>query len=88
MSDPTDAQVCDHILERVYAFHDQELTEAEADEIRQHLMACEPCLDHYDVEQALRLLIKRCCGGQSAPESLRMRIRTTITSTVIITDQN
>ena len=78
--------VCDHILKRLYAFHDQELTEAEANEIREHLLACEPCLDRYDVEQALRMLIRRCCSGQSAPESLRLRIRTTITRTVIITD--
>ncbi|MGC4153849.1 MAG: mycothiol system anti-sigma-R factor [Propionicimonas sp.] len=78
--------VCDHILERLYAFHDQELTEAEADEIREHLLACEPCLDRYDVEQALRMLIRRCCSGQAAPESLRLRIRTTITRTVIISD--
>lgn len=88
MSEPTANQPCDHILEQLYAFHDRELTEAEADEIREHLLACEPCLDRYDVEQALRVLIRRCCSGQAAPESLRLRIRTTITRTVIITDGN
>ena len=62
------------------------LLDAEADEIRQHLLACEPCLDRYDVEEALRLLIRRCCSGQSAPEGLRLRIRTTITRTVIVRD--
>ena len=80
------SDACGHILQRLYEFHDQELTEAEADEIREHLLACEPCLDRYDVEQALRLLIRRCCSGQSAPDTLRMRIRTTITRTVIISD--
>ncbi|MCW5951639.1 MAG: mycothiol system anti-sigma-R factor [Propionibacteriaceae bacterium] len=85
MSDPT-SHACDHILDRLYQFHDHELTEAEADEIREHLLACEPCLDRYDVEQALRMLIRRCCSGQSAPESLRLRIRTTITRTVIVSD--
>ncbi len=85
MNDPT-SHACDHILDRLYEFHDHELTEAEADEIREHLLACEPCLDRYDVEQALRLLIRRGCSGQAAPESLRLRIRTTITRTVIVSD--
>lgn len=79
------SEACDHILERVYEFHDHELTAAEADEIREHLLACEPCLDRYDVEQALRMLIRRCCSGQAAPESLRLRIRASIIRTVIIT---
>lgn len=87
MNDPT-KQACAHILERLYEFHDRELTEAEADEIREHLLACEPCLDRYDVEQALRVLIRRCCSGQAAPESLRLRIRTTITRTVIVRDES
>lgn len=86
MSDATPNQACGHILERLYEFHDHELTEAEAEEIRQHLLACEPCLDRYDVEQALRMLIRRCCSGASAPDSLRLRIRTTITKTVIVRD--
>ncbi len=86
MSDPTTNQACQHIIDKLYEFHDHELTEAEADEIREHLLACEPCLDRYDVEQALRLLIRRCCSGQSAPESLRLWIRTTVTRTVIVSD--
>lgn len=84
MSDPNDGHACDHVVERLYEFHDRELTEAEADEIREHLLACEPCLDRYDVERALRLLIQRCCSAPSAPDDLRMRIQTTITRTVII----
>jgi|CXWJ01.1.fsa_nt_gi anti-sigma factor (TIGR02949 family) len=86
MSDLTPNEACDHALQRLYEFHDHALTDAEADEIRQHLLACEPCLDRYDVEEALRLLIRRCCSGQSAPEGLRLRIRTTITRTVIVRD--
>ncbi|MCA0252223.1 MAG: mycothiol system anti-sigma-R factor [Actinobacteria bacterium] len=86
MSEPATSAACEHILEQLYQFHDHELTEAEATEIREHLMACEPCLDRYDVEQALRLLIRRCCAAQAAPETLRMRIRTTVTRTVIVTE--
>jgi len=31
---------CTDVLRSLYAFHDNELTAAEADEIRQHLMRC------------------------------------------------
>lgn len=84
MSDLPANEACDRALQRLYEFHDHALTEAEADEIREHLLACDPCLDRYGVEQALRLLIRRCCSGQSAPEGLRLRIRTTITRTAIV----
>jgi len=62
------------MLEQLYAFHDGELTEPEMDEIREHLLACEPCLDHYEVEEAFRALIKRGCGNERAPEELRLRL--------------
>ena len=87
MSEPeVNREACHHILDRVYQFHDQELTEEEAAEIRRHLMACEPCLDEFDVEQAMRLLIRRCCGAETAPDGLRMKIRATFTHTVIVSD--
>ena len=86
MSEPeVNREVCNHILERVYQFHDHELTDQEAAEIRQHLMACEPCLDEFEVEQAMRLLIRRGCGSASAPESLRMKIRASYTHTTVTT---
>jgi anti-sigma factor (TIGR02949 family) len=81
-----DFEDCTDVLRSLYAFHDNELSAAQADEIRQHLMACEPCLDHYQVEDALRVLIRRCCADEKAPEGLRMRVRATFSRTVIVTD--
>jgi len=69
---------CRRMLERLYAFHDQELPETQMDEIREHLMACEPCLDHYEVEEAFRVLIKRGLGHEHAPEVLRERIHAAV----------
>lgn len=77
---------CTDVLRQMYAFHDRELTESEADEIRAHLMACEPCLDHYQVEDALRLLIRRRCTEEKAPDTLRLRVQETWTRTVVITE--
>ena len=65
---------CEHMLERVYQFLDHELDTASSDEIREHLAQCEPCLDHYDVEQAVKTLVSRCCGGDKAPSQLRTKV--------------
>lgn len=76
-NDPTNAE-CQHVLDRVYAFLDHEVDTATGDEIRAHLSECEPCLDHYDVEQAVKSLVKRCCGNDKAPAHLRVSIMTKI----------
>jgi anti-sigma factor (TIGR02949 family) len=81
-----ESEDCTDVLKHLYAFHDKELTAAEADEIREHLMACEPCLDHYQVEDAMRLLIRRCCSAAKAPDDLRLRVRATYSHTVVITE--
>jgi mycothiol system anti-sigma-R factor len=81
-----DFEDCTSVLSSLYAFHDNELSAAEADEIRQHLMACEPCLDHFQVEDALRVLIRRSCTDERAPEGLRLRMRAAYSRTVIYTE--
>ena len=70
---------CEAVAERMYEFLDHELDEASGDEIRAHLAACEPCLHRYDVEQAVRALVHRCCTGEVAPADLRTRIVTQLT---------
>ena len=35
----------------------------------EHLAACEPCLDTFDVEQMVKTLISRSCGGDVAPDA-------------------
>jgi len=70
---------CEHVLERMYEFLDNELDTATADAIRHHVAACEPCLDRFDVEQALRTLVRRRCGGDVAPTHLREKIVTQLT---------
>jgi mycothiol system anti-sigma-R factor len=65
---------CEHMLERVYQFLDHELDTASSDQIREHLAQCEPCLDRYDVEQAVKTLVNRSCGGDKAPNHLRSKV--------------
>ena len=65
---------CEQVLERMYEFLDNELDTATGDAIRHHLAACEPCLESFDVEQAVRTLVRRRCGGDVAPTHLREKI--------------
>ena len=85
MTEPDD---CAKVLTQVYQFLDNELDTASGDAIREHLAACEPCMDRFDVEQAVKALVHRCCGNDRAPETLRAKIMlqiTTVRSTTIIT---
>ena len=70
---PTSAE-CELVLNRVYQFLDHELDSASSDEIREHLVGCEPCLDRFDVEQAVKSLVSRSCGGDKAPSHLRTQV--------------
>ena len=70
---------CEHVLERVYEFLDNELDDASGDAIRKHLADCEPCLDTFDVEQAVKKLVSRCCGNDVAPSHLRMKVLAQLT---------
>jgi len=65
---------CVEALTRLQEFLHGELDETSADTIRQHLQACESCLDAFDVENAISAIIKRCHQPTQAPASLRMRI--------------
>jgi len=78
---------CTKVLTQVYEFLDNELDTASGDAIREHLAACEPCMDRFDVEQAVKALVHRCCGNDRAPETLRAKIMlqiTTVRSATII----
>ncbi|MFC7623720.1 mycothiol system anti-sigma-R factor [Microlunatus sp. GCM10028923] len=65
---------CEQVLTRVYEFLDHELDDASGDAIRTHLAACEPCLERFDVEQAVKALVSRCCGNDKAPDQLRSKV--------------
>lgn len=71
---------CAEVARRVHAFLDGELPEADADDLRAHIDACEQCLDEVDVVAALKALVQRSCSGAHAPEALRFRIVSQVTS--------
>lgn len=63
-------------MNSVHAFLHGELPEETADEIRQHLMACESCMDNFDAESLIDALLKRCGAANTvAPASLRVSVQ-------------
>ena len=78
------ADDCAKALSLLYEFLDQELDAADADEIRHHLAACEPCLDTFDAEEALKNLVRRGCSGEAAPEHLRAKVIAVIERSVTV----
>lgn len=76
---------CSDVIEELYVYMDDETDPATKNQIRQHLEACAPCLRQYGLEQDVRALIARHCGGDRAPATLHDRVRVRITELTIET---
>jgi mycothiol system anti-sigma-R factor len=64
---------CQEALETLYNFLDGELTAERRAAIQHHLDQCAPCLEAFDFEAELKVLVARCCRDQ-VPEGLRQKI--------------
>lgn len=65
---------CVRALEAVHAFLHHELVEADADQIRLHLHACERCMENFDIESTITEMIHRSQPRESAPVTLAARV--------------
>ena len=74
---------CDDVLADVYLYLDDESDPDVRQRIRSHLDDCAPCLRHFGLEQDVKSLVARTCGGDLAPESLKSSIRVRLTEVVI-----
>ena len=80
MSDHTDHTDCSETLHRVYEYLDGEMTPDDTHKIARHLDECAPCLQQYNLDQALKALVKRSCACEEAPVALRTQIMARITT--------
>ena len=64
---------CHEVLERVVFFIDNELAEADFQQIQRHLDESGPCLAKFDLERTVKALVARSCP-EHAPESLREKV--------------
>ena len=79
---------CRDVLRAVYLYLDGEIDGEQRQLIREHLDECSPCLRQFGVEQEVKVLVARHCGGDRAPDSLRVsvleRLRLVQTGTVSV----
>lgn len=73
MTGSSDQDPCDDVLRRMYFFIDNELAEADSQQIQRHIDECLPCLREVDVERIVKALIARSCT-ERAPRELRQRV--------------
>ena len=69
----TEKHECQEALHELYTFLDGELTVERREHIRVHLEDCNPCLERYDFEAELKIVISSKCREQ-VPESLREQV--------------
>jgi len=65
---------CSEVLEKVYLYLDGETDADDQAHLRFHLDECAPCLREYGLENAVKALVARCCGGDPPPPDLRERV--------------
>lgn len=68
-----DKRECSEAVEVLYHFLDGQLTEERRILIKRHLDDCPPCLDAFDFEAELRIVIAHKCR-ERVPEELRWRV--------------
>ena len=65
---------CSETVMRIFEFLDGEMSPDDCRRMQAHLDECGPCLREYHVDQALKMVIKRSCGCETAPVELRTTI--------------
>jgi mycothiol system anti-sigma-R factor len=74
---------CSEVLAEVYLFLDHECDEKRQHLLKTHLEECHPCLEQYGIEEHLKDLLARKCGGEHAPEELKQRLRARLYQTTV-----
>jgi mycothiol system anti-sigma-R factor len=65
---------CSSVLSEVWAFLDNECDQKQREIVRQHLDECSPCVEKYGIEEHLKVLLARKCGGDHASAEFKQRV--------------
>ncbi len=65
---------CSEALLRVFEYLDGEMGEDEHAAVRAHLDACAECLRQFDIDQMVKVVVKRSCQPERAPAHLHASI--------------
>ncbi|MCP2167983.1 mycothiol system anti-sigma-R factor [Goodfellowiella coeruleoviolacea] len=74
---------CSEVLAEVWLFLDQECDGSRRELLARHLDECSPCLERYGIEEHLKALLARKCGGDHAPDTFKQRLRARIRESMI-----
>ncbi|WP_063053267.1 mycothiol system anti-sigma-R factor [Nocardia arthritidis] len=74
---------CTAVLADVWLMLDGECDEATRARLQHHMEHCSPCIEAYGIEEKVKNLLSRKCGGDRAPESLRERLTIEIRRTFV-----
>ncbi|WP_405723524.1 mycothiol system anti-sigma-R factor [Streptomyces sp. NBC_01537] len=69
---------CSEVLDHLYEYLDNEMSDDGCAKFKQHFDECHPCLEKYGLEAAVKKLVKRCCGQDDVPTDLRAKVLTRI----------
>lgn len=69
---------CSEVLDHLYEYLDREMSDGDCTKFEEHFGECNPCLEKYGLEQAVKKLVKRCCGQDDVPGDLRSKVLTRI----------
>ncbi|RVW04600.1 mycothiol system anti-sigma-R factor [Rhodococcus spongiicola] len=79
---------CSAVIADVWLLLDHECDERARARLQHHLDTCRACFEVYGIEEKVKSLISRKCGGERAPEGLRERLSIEIRRTVILTESD
>lgn len=65
---------CAEVLDHLYEYLDREMPDGDLTKFREHFEECSPCLEKYGLEQAVKKLVRRCCGHDEVPGGLRSKV--------------
>jgi mycothiol system anti-sigma-R factor len=74
MSYSGEHESCADFLDRIVYMLDNELDDNEVVAVKLHLDECGPCLEKYDVQRTIKMIVARSCA-ESAPAELRERVK-------------
>jgi mycothiol system anti-sigma-R factor len=69
---------CREVLAQLWLFLDNECDHERRELLRRHLEDCGACLEEFGLEEHLKALLARKCGGDHAPDALKQRLRQSI----------
>jgi mycothiol system anti-sigma-R factor len=71
------------VLAEVWLLLDNECDRQRRELLRDHLDECGPCLELFGIEEHLKELLARKCGGEQAPDALKQRLRAALYQAVL-----